>query len=557
MKKILIYSALFTLAAVSVQAQGLINFSNSSTTKIYTNGVVGGPAIAPTAPVSTEQYFYALYSSTTATTVLGATTNIVGGVGTNYAFYDTNWTLVAYGSNYSFNSGLLISGSASGNGTVTVSGVAGGSTANFVVVGWSGNIGKNISALQSWFNDGSPTFKGWIGQSIPSGPIILGTTTAATLFGTSSPEIPGFTLGAVSPVGPVAPVITVQPVDKTVAPGSYVVFTVSAYGTPNPTYQWMFDGTNVIAGVTGPSLTVYNVQASNAGTYSVVISNSAGSTNSYAATLTVTPPSTNGYVYFENYNGPSISKIYTNSAVGGPATGLTVEGPILYYYALYASATATNVLGQTSAILGSASSSYAFNDPNWTLVAYGTNTGRGQFESMIYKTTPTPTPGFNAGTTAQFVLIGWSVNVATNNISNVMSWFNDGSPASNGWIGQSAVSGAFTMGNGENIPVPQLFSNILSTNCLQGFTLGLASPTPGIAYTVPPAPPAVVKSSINANSVQLSWPTASGLWGVQSAPTPAGPWTDTGITNITAGLSNSTVTVPVVGQNIFFRLVAE
>ena len=554
MKKILIYSTLFALAAVSTQAQGLINFSNGSTTKINTNTVVGGPAIAPTGPIN-PQYKYALFYSTTVSNVLGAVTNITGGVGTNYAFYDTNWTLVAYGSN-AFTSGQFISGSASGNSTVAVPGVPGGSIARFVVIGWSANIGSTVAAVQSWFNGGNPAFKSWIGQSMPSGSITLGTTTAATLFGTSLPEIQGFTLGVAAPLSPVAPVITSQPADKTVTAGANVSFTVGVYGTPSPAYQWMFNGTSVIAGATNSTLTINNVQLTDAGTYSVVITNSAGSTNSTAATLTVNAPTTNGYVYFQN-NSASITKIYTNSAVGGSATGLTVDGANLYYYALYASDTATNVLGQTSAILGSASTSYAFNDTNWTLIAYGTNVGRGQFMSAnsSYPGGPTPTPGFNAGTAAQFVVIGWSANVAANNIANVMTWFNGGNPLANGWIGQSAVSGTIAAGNGQNIPVPPLFGT--NAPCLEGFTLGLASPTPGAAYAVPPAPPAFVQTSINANSVQLYWPTTSGSWGVQSAPTPVGPWSDTGMTNATAG-PNTVVIVPVVpGQNVYFRLVAE
>jgi hypothetical protein len=66
-----------------------------------------------------------------------------------------------------------------------------------------------------------------------------------------------------------------------------------------------------------------------------------------------------------------------------------------------------------------------------------------------------------------------------------------------------------------------------------------------------------MQTSINANSVQLSWPTASGSWGVQSAPTPTGPWSDTVTTNTPAG-PNTVVTLPVAaGQNIYFRLVAE
>ena len=116
MKKLLIVSTMFALAAASAQAQGFIKFSNTSTTRVSTNMVVGGSITAPTAPVSTGLiYNYALYVSTTATAVNGQSTPIVGAASLNYAFNDTNWTLVAYGSN------ALQSGQFAGTPSSTVS----------------------------------------------------------------------------------------------------------------------------------------------------------------------------------------------------------------------------------------------------------------------------------------------------------------------------------------------------------------------------------------------------------------------------------------------------
>jgi hypothetical protein len=542
MKKLLIVSTMFALAAASAQAQGFIKFSNTSTTRVSTNMVVGGSITAPTAPVSTGLiYNYALYVSTTATAVNGQSTPIVGGASLNYAFNDTNWTLVAYGSN------ALQSGQFAGtpSSTVSVSGVAGGSPAQFVVIGWLASAGTSITSLKNWFNGGNPAFNSWIGQSAVSGAITLGTSSGATLFGTSAPEIPGFTLGLVTPAASVPPTITSQPADKTAVTGTSVTFSVGAYGTPAPACQWMFNSTNVIAGATSSSYTINNVQTNNAGTYSVVVTNTTGSTNSFAATLRVN--AIDGNITFAN-TSTSVTKIYTNSAVDGTATGLTGAGGDLYYYALFASASATSVLGQTSPILGAASTNYAFNDPNWTLVAYGVNgTNRGCFSALgavVF------VPGISGGLPAQFVVVGWSANVGTS-VSDAEGWFNGGSPASDGWIGQSAVSGAITLSASGALPVPPLFA----TNApqLQGFTLGLASPTPHAAYAMPPAPPAIVQTAISGNLLQLSWPTASGSWGVQSAPSVFGPWSDTG-TPVTVGDVNSTATVTNQG---FYRLVAE
>jgi hypothetical protein len=82
-------------------------------------------------------------------------------------------------------------------------------------------------------------------------------------------------------------VITAQPQSRAVAPGSNVVFSVSATGMAPMTYQWAFNG-NVIAGATHSILALTNVQATNAGSYKVAIANPTGTKTSAEAVLTVT-----------------------------------------------------------------------------------------------------------------------------------------------------------------------------------------------------------------------------------------------------------------------------
>src|SRR5690606_18569869 len=91
--------------------------------------------------------------------------------------------------------------------------------------------------------------------------------------------------------------ISEHPQSITVNAGQNAQFSVTASGTPAPTYQWQFNGT-AIASATGSTLILSNVSSANAGSYTVVVSNPNGSVTSNAATLTVntpnTPPPNNG-----------------------------------------------------------------------------------------------------------------------------------------------------------------------------------------------------------------------------------------------------------------------
>ena len=89
-----------------------------------------------------------------------------------------------------------------------------------------------------------------------------------------------------------APSITTQPQSKLVSPGSNVTFSITADGTAPLAYQWLFNGTNIISGATTNSYTVAGAQFTNAGNYSVVVTNLYGSVTSSNAVLTVTnlPP---------------------------------------------------------------------------------------------------------------------------------------------------------------------------------------------------------------------------------------------------------------------------
>lgn len=95
------------------------------------------------------------------------------------------------------------------------------------------------------------------------------------------------TAGSVTITSVGAPVIALQPISKTVSPGGTFTMATNASGAGNA-YQWFRNGV-ALAGETGAILLRQNVTASDAGEYTVRITNSAGSVMSAAGTITLSP----------------------------------------------------------------------------------------------------------------------------------------------------------------------------------------------------------------------------------------------------------------------------
>ena len=84
----------------------------------------------------------------------------------------------------------------------------------------------------------------------------------------------------------VAPSMSAQPTNFTVIQGNSASFYVTAAGTAPLSYQWRFNSVN-IPGATNPSFTIGSADPTNAGLYSVWVTNIAGSILSSNAALTV------------------------------------------------------------------------------------------------------------------------------------------------------------------------------------------------------------------------------------------------------------------------------
>ncbi|MBE0540982.1 MAG: hypothetical protein IH623_06325, partial [Verrucomicrobia bacterium] len=123
------------------------------------------------------------------------------------------------------------------------------------------------------------------GHGAGSGCLVL---SGDTLFGTTvSGGIADKGVIFSRPLGPLPPAILAAPQSQTIEKGRTMEFAVEASG--HPAFQWFFNHTNVVVTGTGPFLQLTNVQPSQAGDYTVVLSNAVGVVTSTPAILTVVP----------------------------------------------------------------------------------------------------------------------------------------------------------------------------------------------------------------------------------------------------------------------------
>jgi hypothetical protein len=143
---------------------------------------------------------------------------------------------------------------------------------NWTVVNWNSQVTTN-AGLSAWFlptNTGSGSITFYVKYTTPNpciGTYI--TNKSASVLVTNC-----------------APSISNQPASQAVCPGLGANMSVTATGTPPLRYQWRFGSAN-LAGATLSALTLANVQVTNAGNYTVLVTNAYGSVTSVIATLTV------------------------------------------------------------------------------------------------------------------------------------------------------------------------------------------------------------------------------------------------------------------------------
>ncbi len=107
---------------------------------------------------------------------------------------------------------------------------------------------------------------------------------------------------------PVGPTILFEPESLTVVAGQSVRLHVTVHGAAPLTYQWSFNGVDLM-GAIGETMLISDVRGTNAGDYRVVVSNAFGTVTSAIAKLTVQVP----------------------GGSGGPVTSRKLSGKVEYY----------------------------------------------------------------------------------------------------------------------------------------------------------------------------------------------------------------------------------
>ena len=167
-----------------------------------------------------------------------------------------------------------------------------------------------------------------------------------------------------------APVVTRSPVGLQVPQGQSFSLSAAASGGGSLQYQWRLNGV-ALSGATASTLTVSSCQSSQAGQYTVVVSNSAGTVTSTAATVTVnsagSPPSINqqpsgnllvagaNFTLNTSASGATSYQWYRNGVevAGATGTSLTLSGVTTSQagdYTVRAANSAGQVLSQVATV---------------------------------------------------------------------------------------------------------------------------------------------------------------------------------------------------------------
>jgi len=267
------------------------------------------------------------------------------------------------------------------------------------------------------------------------------------------------------------PAVTVLPSSQSVALGGNAIFAANASGTPPLTYQWQFGGAP-IGGATAATLTVTNVQTTNAGSYTVVVSNSVTSVMSTAATLTILLP-------------PVITSQPTNttSLAGGTVTftaGVSGSLPLNYQWELngVSLANSSRVSGANTNSL-TISNVQATDAGNYILMV---SNGAGATNSTAAMLTVNGPPVINAQPISQVVAPGTLVTFSVSASGTAplgYHWQFNGAPLSDGGVISGSSTSVLSLSSAQSNNAGSYsvtVTNVIGTTNSAVATLGISVP---------------------------------------------------------------------------------
>src|ERR1039458_9912386 len=341
------------------------------------------------------------------------------------------------------------------------------------------------------------------------------------------------------------PVITVQPLSQTVQILGSVTFTVTASSGTTMSYQWSKNSAT-IAGATLSSYTIATVQTTDAGTYSVKVTNAKGSVTSSAATLTVLAAPTIPTQPVSQVGTQGLSASFSVAILGGL--------PLSYQWQL----SGTSLAGATNAAL--ALTNIQTTDAGSYTVAV-TNAW-GAVTSAVATLTVLVPPGITTPPQSQAVVAGQSPTFSVSASGTApfsYQWL------FNGTASPGATSSALTLSNVQSNKAGNYL--VVVTNAAGSVTSGVATLTvyvpAGIAtqpssqtttqglnaaFSVVPSGTAPFSYQWCLNGAPLSGATSSALALTNVQTTDAGSYTVV-VTNswgsVTSAVATLTVLVPV------------
>jgi hypothetical protein len=311
----------------------------------------------------------------------------------------------------------------------------------------------------------------------------------------------------------IPPAITLQPQGATNIAGGSAVFNAAATGSAPLSYQWRLNGTNLangvrISGATTANLTVSPLQFSDAGAYTLAVSNAAGSVTSGVAPLIVTGPP----VITAQPAGQTLV-VGMNATFNVSASGTQ---PLNYQWRRNGTdlVDGLNIFGSTTAVLNITNVQLG-DSANFQVVI--TNIA-GSITSAVAVLTvnPAPTPPLiitppanqtlTAGSNATFTV------TAAGTAPLAYQWRKNGGNMSNGGNVSGAASSALTLTGVQSVDAANY--QVVVTNIAGAITSVVAS----LTVNVPPsisAPPASQTVAVGSNTAFTVTVTGTGPFSYQ------------------------------------------